>query len=145
MATAAATGSVPDANFSDALRQFEAAVGKEWVFSSDDDVDLYRDAYSPFWHEDEERNPSAAVAPDTVEQVQQIVQHRRKYQIPLWTISTGQEPRLRRIGSECHRQRCSRSQADEPRSWRSTRRTTTPSSNQASATSISTATFRRRA
>ena len=32
-----------------ALQQFESAVGKEWVFTSDDDVALYRDAYSPLW------------------------------------------------------------------------------------------------
>ena len=52
---------------------FKTAVGKEWVFTSDEDVDLYRDSYSPFWHEDEEPIPSAAVAPDGVEQVQAIV------------------------------------------------------------------------
>jgi (+)-pinoresinol hydroxylase len=75
--------------FSEALKQFEAVVGQEWVFSKDEDVDLYRDAYSPFWHEEEERIPSAAVAPDRVEQVQQIVRIAGKYKIPLWTISTG--------------------------------------------------------
>ena len=76
-------------DLSQALAQFEAVVGKEWVFSSDEDVDLYRDSYSPFWHEAEERVPSAAVAPDRVEQVQQIVRIAGKYKIPLWTISTG--------------------------------------------------------
>ena len=80
---------VSQRDFSEALTQFAAAVGKEWVFSSDDDVDLYRDAYSPFWNEAEERIPSAAVAPDRVEQVQQIVRIAGKYRIPLWTISTG--------------------------------------------------------
>lgn len=29
-------------DFSDALKQFAEAVGKEWVFSSDEDVNLYR-------------------------------------------------------------------------------------------------------
>jgi 4-cresol dehydrogenase (hydroxylating) len=76
-------------DFSQALAQFETVVGKEWVFSSDEDVDLYRDSYSPFWHEAEERVPSAAVAPDRVEQVQQIARIADKYKIPLWTISTG--------------------------------------------------------
>jgi (+)-pinoresinol hydroxylase len=76
-------------DFSEALKQFEAVVGKDWVFSTDEDVDLYRDAYSPFWHEDEERIPSGAVAPDRVEQVQQIVKIAGRYKIPLWTISTG--------------------------------------------------------
>jgi (+)-pinoresinol hydroxylase len=80
---------VSQRDFSQALTQFEAAVGKEWVFSSDEDVDLYRDAYSPFWHEQEDPVPSAAVAPDRVEQVQAIVKIAGRYKIPLWTISTG--------------------------------------------------------
>ena len=80
---------VSQANFAEAIKQFEAAIGKEWVFTSDEDVDLYRDAYSPLWHEAEEPIPSAAVAPDGVEQVQAIVRIANKYKIPLWTISTG--------------------------------------------------------
>src|SRR3990170_2714023 len=28
-------------------------IGKQWVFISQEDVDLYRDAYSPFWGEEE--------------------------------------------------------------------------------------------
>lgn len=76
-------------DFSDALKQFEEAIGREWVFSSDEDVDLYRDSYSPFWHEEEEPIPSAAVAPDSVESVQKIVKIANQYKIPLWTISTG--------------------------------------------------------
>ena len=71
------------------LRQFEGVVGKEWVFSSDEDVELYRDSYSPFWHEPEDPVPSAAVAPDGVEQIQQIVRIANKYKVPLWTVSTG--------------------------------------------------------
>ena len=80
---------VTSAEFSEALKQFEAAIGKQWVFTSDEDVDLYRDSYSPFWHEPEEPVPSAAVAPDGVEQVQAVVRVANKYRIPLWTISTG--------------------------------------------------------
>ena len=76
-------------DFSDAIKQFQDAIGGEWVFTSDEDVDLYRDSYSPFWHEDEEPIPSAAVAPDGVEQVQAIVKIANQYKIPLWTISTG--------------------------------------------------------
>ena len=76
-------------DFSDALREFAEAVGKEWVFSSDEDVELYRDSYSPTWNEPEEPIPSAAVAPDGVEQVQAVVRVANKYKIPLWTISTG--------------------------------------------------------
>ena len=76
-------------DFENALRQWERAVGKEWVFTSDADLDLYRDSYSPFWHEPEDPVPSAAVAPDGVEQVQQVVRIANTHRIPLWTISTG--------------------------------------------------------
>src|ERR1700723_1572665 len=76
-------------DFQDAMAQFEEAIGKEWVFTSDEDVDLYRDSYSPFWNEPEDPVPAAALAPDGVEQVQQIVRIANKYKIPLWTVSTG--------------------------------------------------------
>src|SRR5581483_6602734 len=76
-------------DFADALKQLRGIVGKEWVFSEAEDVNLYRDAYSPFWHEQEEPIPSAAVAPDSVEQVQQVVRIANTYKIPIWTISTG--------------------------------------------------------
>lgn len=80
---------VSSADFADAIKQFSEAVGKQWVFTSDEDVDLYRDSYSPFWHEEEEPIPSLAVAPDNTEQVQQVVRIANQYKIPLWTISTG--------------------------------------------------------
>jgi hypothetical protein len=80
---------VNGADFSAALDQFEKVVGKDWVLTSDDDLDTYRDSYSPFWHEAEDRVPSAAVAPSTVEDVQAAVKIANTYKIPLWTISTG--------------------------------------------------------
>src|SRR5580658_1109 len=80
---------VSNKNFSDALQQFEAAVGKEWVFTTDEDVALYRDAYSPFWGEPEELVASAAVAPDGVEQVQAVVRIANQYKIPIYPVSTG--------------------------------------------------------
>ena len=43
------------------------------MFTSEEDVALYRDAYSPLWGEPEERLVSAAVAPDTTEQVSAVV------------------------------------------------------------------------
>ena len=76
-------------DFTTALKEFEAAVGKEWVFTSDEDVALYRDAYSPFWSEPEERVASAAVAPSSVEQVQAVVRAAHRYRVPLYPISTG--------------------------------------------------------
>lgn len=75
--------------FTQALKQFESVVGKEWLFTSDEDLGLYRDAYSPFWGEAEERVASAAVAPDSVEQVQSLLRIANEHRIPMYPISTG--------------------------------------------------------
>ena len=76
-------------DFSAALRALTGALGAEWVFADAEDVALYRDAYSPFWDETDERVASAAVAPNTVAQVQEIVRIANRYRIPLYAISTG--------------------------------------------------------
>ncbi|HEY8519554.1 MAG TPA: FAD-binding oxidoreductase [Gammaproteobacteria bacterium] len=80
---------VSAAEFETALGKFRAVVGEQWVFHSDEDVALYRDAYSPERDEPTERLASAAVAPSTVEQVQQIVRIANEHKIPLYPISTG--------------------------------------------------------
>ena len=80
---------VSPADFAAALGQFEQAVGKQWVFTSDADVDLYRDAFSPFLGEPEERVAAAAVAPESVEQVQAIVRIANQYRVPIYPLSTG--------------------------------------------------------
>lgn len=80
---------VSAAAFAAAITKFQAAIGRQWVFTSDEDVDLYRDAYSPLWGEPDERVASAAVAPETVEQVQQLVRIANQHRIPLYPISTG--------------------------------------------------------
>ncbi len=80
---------VKSEEFSRALTELAQAVGKEWVFTSDEDVALYRDAYSPMWDQSDELVASAAVAPDNVEQVQQVVRIANKYKIPIYPISTG--------------------------------------------------------
>ena len=54
---------ISDQDFAAALNDFRAAVGTDWVFTSAEDVALYRDAYSPYWGEPEERLAAAAVAP----------------------------------------------------------------------------------
>ena len=77
-------------DFEAAVKKFQAAIGKEWVFTKDEDVDLYRDAYSPFWsEEDEEIIPSAAVAPDSAEEVQAVMRIANEYKIPMYPVSTG--------------------------------------------------------
>src|SRR5271169_4814520 len=80
---------VTQTDFAAAISHFETIVGKEWVFTKDEDVDLYKDAFSPFLGEPEERIASAAVAPTSVEQIQQIVRIANQYKVPLYTVSTG--------------------------------------------------------
>jgi len=80
---------VSESQLQNALAEFERVVGAAWVFTSDADVDLYRDAYSPFGGEPEELVASAAVAPDSTEQVQEIVRIANRHRIPLYPISTG--------------------------------------------------------
>ena len=76
-------------DYAKALAEFAQAIGGEWVFTSDVDLDLYRDAFSPFLNEPEEKIASGALAPVSTEQVQQIVRIANKYRIPLYPISTG--------------------------------------------------------
>jgi len=76
-------------DFDAALSEFRDAVGADWVFTESADVDLYRDAYSPAWGEDSERRASAAVAPETTEELQAIMRAANKRKIPVYPISTG--------------------------------------------------------
>src|SRR6185503_19622145 len=80
---------VAQRDFSRALDELANALGREWVFTSDEDLKLYRDAYSPFYGETEDRVASAAVAPSSTEQVQAVVRIANAHRIPLWAISTG--------------------------------------------------------
>ena len=80
---------VSPTDFNAALTAWRQAVGPEWVFTSDEDVAIYRDFYSPYWSEPEERLASAAVAPATVEQVQAVVKAANQHRIPIYPISTG--------------------------------------------------------
>jgi len=80
---------VSNADFNKVLAAWRQAVGKDWVFTSEEDVALYRDAYSPFWGEPEERKASAAVAPASLEEVQAVVRTANQYKVPLYAISTG--------------------------------------------------------
>ena len=80
---------IDEQTFAEAIREFQAVVGEEWVFTSDEDIALYRDAYSPYWGEEEEILASAAVAPNSVEEVSQVVKIANTYKIPIYPISTG--------------------------------------------------------
>jgi len=80
---------VSDTDFASALQQFAGVVGSQWVVTSDEDVATYKDAYSPFWGEPDERLVTAAVAPDSVEHIQKILAIANYFSIPLYTVSTG--------------------------------------------------------
>ncbi len=75
--------------FATAIKELQGVVGAEWVFTSEEDLDTYRDAYSLRWDDPDEYLASAAVAPDTVEQVQAVVRIANKYKLPIYPISTG--------------------------------------------------------
>jgi 4-cresol dehydrogenase (hydroxylating) len=79
--------SAPD--FAKALLEFEAAVGKEWVITSPEEIHPYRDYFSILKDQDDELVPSAAVCPASVEQVQAVVRTANRFKIPLYAISTG--------------------------------------------------------
>jgi 4-cresol dehydrogenase (hydroxylating) len=76
-------------DFDRAIERFRGAVGGDWVFTSEDDVALYRDAYSPYWGEPEERVAAAAVAPANTEEVQAVMRAANELRVPIYPISTG--------------------------------------------------------
>jgi 4-cresol dehydrogenase (hydroxylating) len=80
---------VSERDFNRALRDFREIVGEKWVFTSPEAIALYRDSYSPFYDDEGERLTSAAIAPDTTEQVQAIMRVCNQYRIPIYPISTG--------------------------------------------------------
>jgi 4-cresol dehydrogenase (hydroxylating) len=80
---------ISEAVFADFLSEMRSALGAEWVFTEEEDLHTYRDFYSVFWGEPEERRASAAVAPASVEQVQAVVRAANERAIPIYPISTG--------------------------------------------------------
>jgi (+)-pinoresinol hydroxylase len=81
---------VSSQNFSRALQAFEKSVGQDGLFTSEEDLAAYNDAYDPFAVEPARQlRAAAAVAPVNVEQVQAVVRTANKYRIPIYPISTG--------------------------------------------------------
>jgi 4-cresol dehydrogenase (hydroxylating) len=73
--------------FQRALTAFEGVVGKQWVFSTDEDRLTYSDVYRPA---NETRHaPGAAVAPQSAEEVQAVLRLANEHKVPLWPISRG--------------------------------------------------------
>lgn len=80
-------GISPEA-FAAACDEFRAIVGEQWLIRDNTaHLNSYRDSYSP--SDIDATAPSAAIAPQNVEEIQKILAVARKYKIPLWTVSTG--------------------------------------------------------
>jgi (+)-pinoresinol hydroxylase len=80
---------VSQQQFDTAIVRLKEVVGEQWVFTSDADVHAYRDHFSYIKDQPNELIPCAAVGPDSVEQVQDIVRIANQFKIPLYSISTG--------------------------------------------------------
>ncbi len=78
---------VSKADFAGAIKAMRGVVGDEWVFGDPEAVTPWKKNYIP---DPEGRHvPVGAVAPRTVEEVQEIVRIANKYRQPIWPVSTG--------------------------------------------------------
>jgi 4-cresol dehydrogenase (hydroxylating) len=77
---------LPASQLDAALKEIGGAIGAEWVLATDLDRDTYLDHFAV---DESAHAPSAAVAPLTREQVQQVLHIANKYRLPLWPISRG--------------------------------------------------------
>ena len=75
--------------FFQALSEFTAIVGEQWVLATDLDRQTYLDLYAPSEEAERQHAPSAAVVPHSVEQLQAIVKICNKHGVPFWPISRG--------------------------------------------------------
>lgn len=78
---------VAASDFDKALREFRDAVGRQWVFDSDEDRHSYTDHFS--LGDPNEHEPAAAVAPASVPELQAVLKVANRYKIPVWPISMG--------------------------------------------------------
>jgi 4-cresol dehydrogenase (hydroxylating) flavoprotein subunit len=79
--------SISKTDFASAVKEMRAVVGNAWVFADESSILPYSKTYVP-----DPRHvhvPVGAVAPATVEQVQEIVRIANKYKQPIWPVSTG--------------------------------------------------------
>ena len=76
-----------EATFARALDEFRAAIGAEWVFTSEADRASYLD---PFDIGDQDAHASAAaLAPAGVEDLRAILAIANRHRVPLWPVSVG--------------------------------------------------------
>jgi 4-cresol dehydrogenase (hydroxylating) len=78
---------VSEADFDAALGKFRAALGAEWVLSTEEELKPFAD---PFPTTNDDRfKPGAVVSPATPEEVQEIVRIANEFNVPLSPVSTG--------------------------------------------------------
>ncbi|MGA9882435.1 MAG: FAD-binding oxidoreductase [Candidatus Acidiferrales bacterium] len=80
---------VSPGDFDRALKSFAAAVGDEWVVTSEQALQDYRDPFAFASADPNQFGPSAAVKPASVEEVRAIVKIANEFKIPLWVVSRG--------------------------------------------------------
>jgi 4-cresol dehydrogenase (hydroxylating) len=78
---------VTEKTFQKALDAFAGVLGRQWVLATDEDRGTYMDIYAP--GDADAHIPSAAVGPQSAEEIQAIVRIANEYKIPLWPISRG--------------------------------------------------------
>lgn len=78
---------VSKADFAGAIKAMRGVVGDEWVWGDADAVRPWSKTYVP--DPDGQHVPVGAVAPQTVEEVQEIVRIANTYRQPIWPVSTG--------------------------------------------------------
>ena len=74
-------------DFDNALKAFAGVVGSDWVLDTEADRIAYADLYAP--GSEQQWPASAAIAPGSVEEIQQIIRIANQYKTPLWTVARG--------------------------------------------------------
>ncbi|PNS21543.1 hypothetical protein CAC42_902 [Sphaceloma murrayae] len=74
--------------FEAAVKDFVGVVGKKGVFMGNALKD-YVDPFELWEHEGKRKQPSAAVCPENVDQLQAILKVANKHSVPVWTFSRG--------------------------------------------------------
>ena len=73
--------------FDRALAAFSGVVGKDWLLATENDRDTYMDPYAV--GDGSDHLPSAAVAPQSAEEVQAIIRIANEHKVPLWPVARG--------------------------------------------------------
>jgi len=78
---------VSEGRFKQAIKEYSAIVGKDYVITSWEDLGAYAKVMIPVDIDD--YAPAGAILPANVEEVQAITKVCNKYKIPVWPVSTG--------------------------------------------------------